>query len=936
MRKRFIAAIMLIILVSTSVAALAQSKVSVNSTAVTQGLKDMMNPSGKFSSVKMADGTSFSTVPTTGIGDVVGPVSSVDNRVVFFDGLTGKLIKDSGLLLSGTNTGDNATNSQYSSLVSNATHTGDVLGGTSTTVIGINGTLMSGLATGIVKNTTTTGVPSIATQTGTGNVVMDTSAVLNTPEISGGITTIAGDGQPFEIGGYINSPFLQAGEYQNYLLYSESFNQSVWVKTLIGTVTANSTVSPLGTTAAENIPAGSGSTASISQIITNSATGDWTFSVWLKVQAGTSTIRLSIDSSAETGTVKNINLTTTWRRYFVTQSFVSENTTKTVFVVSGTNAIAAWGAQLEPSTYPRRYNGYDTGITAITTLTRNVYSPIQISASGGMLSTNTSTITRSAIATTSTEGIVNQNTTAATSGIPVQMSPRLRFSGTAWETTDGTSKTVNGIVEVLPTTGASASASMDFSIDPGTGSYTKYMSLFPTVLKIPSSNLDLNNTTNANQFGIITKNGTRFVHNFNYGNNGTVTTSGFNIFVGENAGNLTMGSTATQTYEGSDNTAIGYRSLISNTLGYRNIAIGSDSLRYNTTGAQNIASGINSMLSNTTGNSNVANGFDSMLSNTTGNSNTANGMFSLFSNTTGSSNTALGYRAGYNSGVALETNTNSIFIGDNANSSVNGLTNAIAIGSSAQVTQSNQVVLGNSSITQTLLRGDVAIGTSTPSAQLHTTGTVRFQNFGAGAATFDANGNVSSASDERFKIIDGNFTVGLSQVMGLQPISYHWNAASGLDRDNQYTGFSAQNVRMYIPEASSVDSWGYYNLQDRAIEAALVNSVKELAAEVDAIRMELNLLAVSRKALDRTQEKAVVVKSKVAYLEKQCDIGEIVTEEKAVAELVTEIIDGVEVTKEIATVKTVLKEGVNERGGKFYRIETTDEAASRYNLISQE
>lgn len=64
--------------------------------------------------------------------------------------------------VSGTNTGDNATNTQYSSLVSNATHTGDVLGGTSTTVVGINGTLMSGLATGIVKNSTTTGVPSIA------------------------------------------------------------------------------------------------------------------------------------------------------------------------------------------------------------------------------------------------------------------------------------------------------------------------------------------------------------------------------------------------------------------------------------------------------------------------------------------------------------------------------------------------------------------------------------------------------------------------------------------------------------------------------------------------------------------------------------------------------------------------------------------------------
>jgi len=39
-------------------------------------------------------------------GDVVGPASAVNNRVAFFDGTTGKLIKDSGLTLAGTNTGD--------------------------------------------------------------------------------------------------------------------------------------------------------------------------------------------------------------------------------------------------------------------------------------------------------------------------------------------------------------------------------------------------------------------------------------------------------------------------------------------------------------------------------------------------------------------------------------------------------------------------------------------------------------------------------------------------------------------------------------------------------------------------------------------------------------------------------------------------------------
>lgn len=63
---------------------------------------------------------------------------------------------------SGTNSGDNATNSQYSGLVTNATHTGDATGSGALTVVALNGTSLAGLATGVLKNTTTTGVPFIS------------------------------------------------------------------------------------------------------------------------------------------------------------------------------------------------------------------------------------------------------------------------------------------------------------------------------------------------------------------------------------------------------------------------------------------------------------------------------------------------------------------------------------------------------------------------------------------------------------------------------------------------------------------------------------------------------------------------------------------------------------------------------------------------------
>lgn len=110
-----------------------------------------------------ADGTFLksngaSSAPTfsvpAGSGDVVGPASAVDNRVVFFDGVSGKLIKDSGLTLSGSNTGDQTsivgitgTLAEFNAALTGAdfatgggtatgTNTGD-----QTSIVGITGTI---------------------------------------------------------------------------------------------------------------------------------------------------------------------------------------------------------------------------------------------------------------------------------------------------------------------------------------------------------------------------------------------------------------------------------------------------------------------------------------------------------------------------------------------------------------------------------------------------------------------------------------------------------------------------------------------------------------------------------------------------------------------------------------------------------------------------
>jgi|694.fasta_scaffold03889_12 hypothetical protein len=88
-------------------------------------------------------------------------------------------------------------------------------------------------------------------------------------------------------------------------------------------------------------------------------------------------------------------------------------------------------------------------------------------------STTTLTNTRNNIITTSTDGIINTNTTASTSAVPVQISPRLRLSGTAWNT-GGTpaSNTMNWAIENIPTSGNPPTSSLRFNFDRNGLGYT--------------------------------------------------------------------------------------------------------------------------------------------------------------------------------------------------------------------------------------------------------------------------------------------------------------------------------------------------------------------------------------------------------------------------------------------------------------------------------
>jgi hypothetical protein len=83
-----------------------------------------------------------------------------------------------------------------------------------------------------------------------------------------------------------------------------------------------------------------------------------------------------------------------------------------------------------------------------------------ISASAAAFSF-TSTLTRSGIATTSTDGVIVTNNTAATVGTPVQMSSRIRLRGNAWKSSaTAASQTQDWVIENLPVTGTTSTSSI--------------------------------------------------------------------------------------------------------------------------------------------------------------------------------------------------------------------------------------------------------------------------------------------------------------------------------------------------------------------------------------------------------------------------------------------------------------------------------------------
>uniref|UniRef100_A0A6M3XU03 Putative tail protein n=1 Tax=viral metagenome TaxID=1070528 RepID=A0A6M3XU03_9ZZZZ len=217
--------------------------------------------------------------------------------------------------------------------------------------------------------------------------------------------------------------------------------------------------------------------------------------------------------------------------------------------------------------------------------------------------------------------------------------------------------------------------------------------------------------TTAEDDGVILKGSNRFLHNFHHPTGGTAIPTGKNTFLGETAGNFTMGSTATSTFHASYNTGAGHGVLAALTTGFSDTAVGARALEAETTGDYDTAIGY-ACLSGAVGTSgNTAVGGGSMSNLVIGDYNTSVGYGSLLGlrlTVASDYNVALGYNAGrnYGSGSGIATTLNDcVFLGSDSRPAADNEENEIVIGYGSRGQGSNTTVIGNTSITDAYING---------------------------------------------------------------------------------------------------------------------------------------------------------------------------------------------------------------------------------------
>ena len=241
--------------------------------------------------------------------------------------------------------------------------------------------------------------------------------------------------------------------------------------------------------------------------------------------------------------------------------------------------------------------------------------------------------------------------------------------------------------------------------------------------------------------------------------------------------------------------------------------------------ATNTALGFESLNSATlTGAYNVGVGYQALLVNTTGASNNALGAFALFSNTTGGNNLALGVGALY-SNISGSNNTG---VGDDAG-------DVITTGSRNTIIGANSDPSANNGIDQTVV-GEGLIGKGNDTAFIGgTNGAYNEKNVTTWEVT----------SDQRIKknIVSNN--VGLEVISQIDVRNFEYRtaeeitdlpASAAINQSGVQLGVIAQELQAVLPECVTENSTGVLSVNTDQLIWYLVNSIKQLNAEIQTLK----------------------------------------------------------------------------------------------------
>lgn len=311
--------------------------------------------------------------------------------------------------------------------------------------------------------------------------------------------------------------------------------------------------------------------------------------------------------------------------------------------------------------------------------------------------------------------------------------------------------------------------------------------------------------------------------------------------------NVAIGSSALRNTVSSENVAIGNNAASGNIFGSNIVAIGANALLANQGTFTQLAIGNNALQQINSGLENVAVGYNTGTTLTTGSYNVLIGHYVLSSTASSSNNTIVGHNAGlaytsggtsnntfigYQSALSQTAGNGNTFVGSSVDlAGTTSVGNSSALGQGVQITASNQVRIGNTSVTS--IGGQV------------------------GWTTF---------SDARIKKDIREDVHGLDFILRLRPVTYYYdsekfNQLIGKSLLNEtaetrsknpvrYSGFLAQEVEQASGQVgydfSGVDKPANehtpYGLRYAELVVPLVKAIQELKAQVDAQQKEIEML----------------------------------------------------------------------------------------------